>query len=247
MTSIAKCRLDLKNYCLRKLGYPALQINVTAEQIEDRIDDALYKYWDWHHDGSNREFLIVTLTSDNITKRLIELDPGVYTVQRMVTGSLTANSNNLEYQSFLQSIGSSLTNQYGGIVNYTVSESYISLLDDFFNRGKPVHYSFDQGILRIDSDMSSFSVGDTILLEVYRFTDPVQYRKVWNNSWLKDYTTSLIKKQWGQNLIKYNGVQLPSGITMDGRSIYSDALAEIQELETKLQSEESEPLGIFMG
>jgi hypothetical protein len=95
--------------------------------------------------------------------------------------------------------------------------------------------------------MDPFKAGDYLVLEVYRFSDPNTYRQTWNDLWLKEYTTALIKKQWGQNMLKYSGFTLPSGITLNGRDIYQDALTEIEQLEADLFSKESTPPDFFVG
>lgn len=208
------CRTDLKEYALRKLGYPALQINVTPEQIEDRIDNALDRYWEHHNEGNYRDYIYHILTQEEIDNKKILLDDWVYTVIRILPVGTLDSRINLEYVAFMQSLGAQFF-VIDGLASYTVAESYLSLVNDYFNRQKIVRFNHTHGYVFIHSSTTDFSEGDGIVLEVYRLSDPNEYRKTWNNSWLKEYTTALIKEQWGQNMLKYDGFQLPSGLTLN--------------------------------
>lgn len=210
------CREDLKSYALRKLGYPALQINVTPEQIEDRIDDTLKKFWEFHHDGSYIDFVARQLTQNEIDTKILVLDDWIYQVLGVVMIANDYSDFNLEYNAFMQNLGTQFLvygDGYppgGGIASYTVAQSYLSLVRDFFNREKRVQFNQSHGVLKIQSKIDPLVAGDYLVLETYRLTDPDDYRKTWDNQWLKDYTTALIKKQWGQNMLKYSGFTLPS-------------------------------------
>jgi hypothetical protein len=240
------CREDLKNWALRKLGAPVIQINITPQQIEDRIDDALAMFWEFHHEGSYRDFCYHILTADEISTRVIPVDEWVYSVLRVVPVGGIDSDVNLEYQSVMQNIGTQIIIWGEGLVNYTVSMSYLGLVYDFFKRQKIIDFTQTHNQIYIRSDMAEYQPGEVIVLEVYRFCDPNRFRETWNNSWLKDYTSALIKRQWGQNMLKYDGFTLPSGITLNGRDIYQDALTDIQELEAKLQSQETLPTDFFV-
>ena len=210
------CREDLKSYALRKLGAPVLQINVAPDQIEDRIDEALKKFWEFHHDGSYIDFVARQLTQNEIDTKMLILDAWIYQVLGIVMLANDYSDFNLEYNAFMQNLGTQFLvygDGYppgGGISSYTVSQSYLSLVRDFFNREKRVQFNQRHNTLRIHSKLDPLVAGDYVVLEVYRLTDPDYYRKTWNDQWLKDYTTALIKRQWGQNMLKYNGFTLPS-------------------------------------
>lgn len=247
ITQQTRFREDIKHWALRSLGAPALQINVAPEQIEDRIDEALHFYWRWHFDGHYRDYIMHEITQEELSTKNIVIDPWVYTITRILRLGGLGTSFNLEYQSFMQNIGQQVIVRGTGLVNFTVAQSYISLIDDFWRREKILDFNFSRGVLHIRSDMSQFQPGDIIAIECWRFCDPEEYPRVWNELWLKKYTAALIKKQWGQNMLKYDGFQLPSGITLNGRSIYEDANNEILKLEEDLQSKETLPPDFFVG
>lgn len=242
------CREDLKNYALRKLGAPVMQINVSPEQIEDRIDDALASYWEWHHEGSYHDFISRQLTQNEIDTREFVIDDWVYQVLGIMMLGNEYSQFNLEYTAYMQNLGNQFVVMNGsGVVSYTVAMSYLSMIRDFFSPEHRVQFNQNHNKIRIHSDLERFQAGDYLVLEVYRFSDPNTYRETWNDWWLKDYTTALIKKQWGQNMLKYSGFTLPSGITLNGREIYQDALADIQALDELLRTTESTPPDFFIG
>jgi hypothetical protein len=242
----ASCREDLIQYALRKLGHPAMQINVTPEQIYDRVDDALARYWEAHHEGSYRDFIKYQIQELDIANGYLPVDEWVYSVLRVIPIGGMYSPANLEYMSLMQSIGGSVANLSGGIVNYTVAMSYLSMINDFFNRQSMLRFNQRQNKVFFDTGLTNLVAGDFVVLEVYRFSDPNLFRETWNDQWLKGYTTALIKRQWGQNMLKYSGFQLPSGITLNGRDIYQDALGDLEALEAQLLSSETLPTDFFM-
>jgi hypothetical protein len=245
-------RDDLKQYCLRKLGAPVMQINVTPDQIEDCIDDALDSYWEWHHEGSFLDFVSRPLTQNEIDTKEFSVDPWIYQVLGIMMLGGHYSEYNLQYEAFMQGLGSQFIKLGGpqdgaGLVSYVVTQSYLSMVREFFMPEKRIQFNQNHDKIRIHSRMDDLKAGDYLVLEVYRFSDPNTYRQTWNDWWLKAYTTSLIKRQWGMNMIKYSGFQMPSGITLNGREIYQDALAEIEKLETQLITTESAPPDFFIG
>lgn len=240
------CRSDLKNYALRKLGYPVMTINVAPEQIEDRIDEALQMYWEFHRDGTYRDFLKYQLTQQNLDTKVIQVPDWVYSVIQILPLGSEYDQSNLEFMSFMQSLGTQVIIA-GGLSNYVISQSYMSLVRDFFSRERQIEFVQNHNEINIHSTLNGFSVDDYLIFEVYRLCDPMTYRKTWNDLWLKNYTTALIKRQWGQNMIKYDGFQMPSGITLNGRAIYDDALNDIELLKAELFSSEILPPDFFVG
>jgi len=89
-------------------------------------------------------------------------------------------------------------------------------------------------------------VGSYILVECYRALDPADAPRMYNETWIKHYTTALIKKQWAVNLKKFSGLQLPGGVSVDGPALYSEAVSEIKELEDEIMNK-SAPLDFFLG
>jgi hypothetical protein len=142
-----------------------------------------------------------------------------------------------------------LQNFAGDLAYYEQMQQYLSLLDMKLNGTPQVQFSRRQNRLYIFGDFADGDIqaGEYIIAEVYQIVDPDTHTSVYNDMWLKEYTTSLIKQQWGQNLIKFEGMQLPGGVTLNGRQIYDDASGEIAQLRENIRLEHELPADFFVG
>jgi hypothetical protein len=259
-------RQELKDYCLRKLGHPVLEINVDDDQIEDLIDDALQYYQEYHYDGVETMYLKHQITeddyerfndSDEITStdapdsaiwenrnNFIEVPDHVIGITKVFGVSSNWIRNDLfglSNQYFLMDIFSFSSGFAFGnfdMTNYYMIRQYFETLDMVVNTGALVQFRFNkrQDRLYIDIDKSRMKPGNYLLIECHRALNPEEWSQVYNDSFIKPYLTALIKRQWGQNLIKFNGVQLPGGVSLNGRQLYEDAQKEIDELMAKSSS-----------
>jgi hypothetical protein len=243
--AIITSRAGLIAYCLRSLGDPVIQINVAPEQIEDRVDEALAKFWDFHGDGSQRTFLSHKLTSKEITNKSIVIPDEVLSVVRVLPFNNSISSFNLQYQAFMTELLAPALK--GTTSNYLIAMEHLSTLQQIFNAEKGVRFNRITHLLTLDTDWSVLKVDDFIIIECFALIDPLDWTEIYNNQWIKEYTTALIKRQWGSNLSKYNGFQLPSGMTLDGATILQTALQEIEQLELELQTTWSLPLDFAVG
>ena len=241
-------RQTLIDYCLRALGEPVVEINVDDQQVEDRIDEAIEYYRLYHHDGIEKIYLKYLVTSDDVTQKSIPLTDLIYGVTRVfpiAAGTGTSKSIfDLQYQLRLNDLYD-LTST--SIIYYTQVMSHLALLDQTLN-GHPL-YRFNRltNRLYIDEDwVQNIPAGSYVLVECYRALDPSVVTRMYNEVWLKHYCTALIKKQWATNLKKFQGMQLPGGVTIDGDRLYSEASDEIKELENDIMSK-SAPLEFMMG
>lgn len=238
-------RQDFINYCLRQLGAPVIDINVAAEQVDDRVDDALQRFWEFHADGVQRQFIVYIITETDIRLKNIPITDNIISVIRLLPFQ-SQSTTGIDYQAFMTDI-LNLQVADGGVGGYVIAQSYLQMLNLYFNYEKPISFNRYTNTLRIDADWVNLHVGDPIVMECYAITDPEEHIRTWNDIWLKQYATALIKKQWGSNLIKYEGFQLPSGTTLNGRQFYDDAIAEIEKLETELRDVWELPLDFFTG
>ena len=157
---------------------------------------------------------------------------GVYKVFRF-DGSNTVSNNmfSVKYQLFLNDVAFNLG--YNGLLSYAMTKTYLSDIDFLLTTEKHIRFNQRMDRLYLDIDWESVTVGDWLILDCFRALDPNDYTRVWNDSFLKKYFTANLKKQWGQNLIKFQGVKLPGGVELDGRAIYEDGekdLAIIREM-----------------
>jgi len=149
------------------------------------------------------------------------------------SNTVTNNMFSVKYQLFLNDIyfwGST------ELLTYAMTKTYLEDIDFLLTTQKQIRFNQRQDRLYLDIDWSSVSVGDYFVIDCNRLMDPNDYSRVWNDSFLKKYLTSLIKRQWGQNLIKFQGVKLPGGIELNGRQIYDDAQKEIDVLMEKMSN-----------
>lgn len=240
-------REQLKEYCLRSLGDPVVQINVDDMQIEDRVDEALDYWRQYHWDGVEKLYLKHQVTAQDKTNKYIPIPDLVYGVNRVIPLSLQSSSKdlfNIQYQLRLHDLYD-LTST--SLIYYKTVMNHIALLDMELNGPQSFRFNRMSGKLHIELDWNSeVKVNDWIVVDCYRALDPVENTKVWNEAWLKHYTTALIKRQWATNIKKFSGIQLPGGVTLDGDKLYDEAVGEIKDLEDELKNK-SAPLEFFLG
>jgi hypothetical protein len=319
--AIPTSRETLKQYCLRDLGAPVIEINVDDDQLEDRIDQAL-QYWTlYHYEGIEEMYLkqqirasLITLVdpiaqnfhleekvtgvtsgatahvcnqsdvpstgtnllvknivgtfidgedivseTTNITtttvsievreydKRYVDLPDYVWGVTKILSIGQASSSKNifdLQYQLRLNDLYD-LTST--SIIYYKTVMNHLALLDFELNGPQSFRFNRISNRLYIDCNwQTDLILGDYIIVQGYRAEDPAQWTKVWNENWMKRYTTALFKRQWGTNMKKFGGLQLPGGVVLNGKETFDEANQEIQMLEDELQNK-SAPLNFFMG
>ena len=243
-------RQSLIDYCLRSLGHPVIEINVDEDQVEDRIDEALQLYQTYHADAVERVYLKHQITATDITNKYITLNNLVTSVIRVLPIRDLESTESLfdvEYQMHLNDIYS--LGFMGTLVNYEMSKQWLSLLDMVINDDdKQTNFEVHKNQLQINMDWGeSVREDDYIIVECYRILDPETYPNVYNDYFLKRYATALIKRQWGTNLIKFEGMQMPGGVTFNGRQMFDDATQELEKLEEEIRSNWEQPLDFYTG
>ena len=239
-------------YCKRRLGEPVLEINVDDDQVEDRVDEAIQYWQQYHSDAVYRTYVAYKVTDADITNKYIDLDDDVlYIVKMFGLGQpIRANTNmfDIKYQMMLNDIAD-MQNYAGDLAYYNQLQNYLSLLDMELNGVPQTTYVRHQNRLYIHGEFQQKDIlkDDYIIYEAYKTINTTTFTRVWNDSWLKLYATALIKEQWGINLMKFEGMQLPGGVVMNGRQYYDDAEAEKDELEEKIRLENELPPDFFIG
>ena len=245
-------RNKLIQYCKRKLGEPVIEVNVDEDQLEDRVDEALQYYQEYHSEGTFRAYLKHQVTADDVTNKYITIMDSVLYIKRLMpfVSNIRGSSSffDIKYQMMLNDIAD-MHNYVGDLAYYEQMQQYLSLLDMKLNGTPQVEYSRKEDRLYIFGDFADgdLKAGDFIVYEAYKIIDPASFTKVFNDMWLKEYTTALIKQQWGQNLIKFEGMQLPGGVTLNGRQIYDDATQDLERLREKLRLDHETPVDFFIG
>ena len=245
-------RATLIEYCKRRLGDPVLEINVDEDQLEDRVDEALQYYREFHSDATVRTYLKHQITAQDVTNEYITLANNIIFVSKMfpLQSSFQSSRNffDIKYQMMLNDIAD-LMNFAGDLAYYEQMQQYLSLLDMKLNGQPQVQFSRKQNRLYIFGDFQDDDIneGDYIVAEVYTEINDSDHTSIFNDMFLKEYTTALIMQQWGQNLIKFEGMQLPGGVILNGRQIYDDATGEIETLRQRVRDEHEFPPDFFVG
>jgi len=245
--AIPTTRAEFKEYCLRRLGKPVIEINVDEDQVEDRIDDALRYYWDYHFDGTEKLYYKHLVTETDKTNKYITVPEniiGVVNLFNIADPSIRSDDLfNIRYQIALNDL---YTLTSVSMVPYYMVMEHLSLISEMLVGKQLLRYNRHMNRLYIDMDWNSLS-NEYLLVEAYQIVDPTEYVDVWKDQWLMRYATALIKRQWGSNLTKFTGMQLPGGLTFNGEKIYNDAVAEITDLEDKMISSYSLPVMDMVG
>ena len=250
-------RQALIDYCLRRLGFPVIEINIDQDQIDDRIDDAIQYWQDYHFDGLQKVYYIKTITQTEITNKYVNLSNvrdaannaldivGVTRIFPINDSQATINMFDLRYQLRLNELYDFTSASY---VNYTLTQQHLRSLELLFTGEVPIRFQRHMQRLFIDWawGASEAPAGAIMVIECYANIDASVYNRVWNDMWVKNYATALIKRSWGNNLKKFSGLQLPGGVTLNGDKIYEEAIDEISKLEEQMESHYGAPLEFMM-
>ena len=246
--AIPASREQLKDWCLRELGFPVIEINVDDDQVEDRIDQAFQYYQQFHYDGVERYYMKYQITQDDKDNKYVPIPDTIIGVNRIFPiGSTNASVNmfDLRYQLRLHELYDFTSTSY---VNFVLTQQHIRTLDMLFSGETPIRFNRHTNKLFIDQNwISGVTVDEWIIIESFIIIDPNTYTKVYNDLMLKKLATAYIKKQWGSNMKKFGGMQLPGGITMNGQQIYNEAVDEIKDLEDRIRDTWEEPPQFLVG
>lgn len=241
-------KATFKEYCLRKLGKPVIEINVDDDQVDDRVDEALRYWYDYHFDGSERVYYKHAITETDVENKYITLPEniiGAVSIFSMGDPSIRSDDLfNIRYQIALNDLYT-LTNV--SLVPYYMVMEHLALMNELLVGKQPIRYSRHKDRLYVDMDWNTVAIGEFLLVEAYEVVDPETWTDAYNDRWLQNYATTLIKEQWGSNLTKFTGMTLPGGVQFNGEKIYDDAVAERRKLEDEMISSYSLPVLDMIG
>ena len=266
-------RETLKQYALRALGKPVIEINVEDDQVEDRIDEALQYFAQYHYDGTERMYLKYQITAADITRARSDetLSTVTDTADSTVTASFKEGKNYIPMPSNVMSVIKifpftdkaalnlfdvryqlRLNDLYDfsstSIIHYDMTLRHLDLLDHILVGERPIRFNQHKNRLYIDMDWQhDVKEGDFIVIECYRKLDGTTFTDVFDDIFLKKYLIQLVKRQWGSNLIKFQGVAMLGGVQMNGEQIYTQSLEEIQKLEEQIQLSYELPPNYMVG
>jgi len=317
-------RQGLIDYCLRRLGFPVIEINVDDDQVSDRIDDALQYFQEYHFDGVERMYLSHQLSTATIrvtgfstpsfaegemligetsgakcylhnidgTTLSVTKVKGTFLSNETITGQNSGLSRSLAVTNFytpgdiqngyipipdtvigiirvlpINGASSGLSNRNNmfdlmyqfrlndmynllgaDMIYYTQIKQHLSMLDMLLVGDRSIRYNRKMDKMFIDVNWDeTFEPGDYIMIECYRILDPTTYTQVYDDMFLKRYSTALIKRQWGENMKKFGGIQLPGGVILNGKEVYDEAVEEIATIENEMQLKSELPVDFMVG
>lgn len=236
-------REEFKENCLRALGKPVIKIDVTDEQLSDRIDDAIEMYQEYHFDGTNHVYYKHQITQEDKDNEYITLPSNVLGTVRIFPFHGMAYTGgdmfDIRYQIVLNDL---YQMTHTSMLPYVMTMTHLNAMQELLVGMTPMRYSKIDQKLHLDMDWDQSEVGHFLVVECYQVVDPDAYSKVWNDIWLKRYARALIKKQWGENLSKFVNVTLPGGVVMNGEQIQSRAEEDITKLERELEDKYFNPV-----
>ena len=273
--AIPTTKATFKSYCLRALGDGVIDINISDDQADDRIDEALQYFAQYHYDGIEKVYLKHLVTSAEVTRARSDASTtGTDTVDDTITATWKEGKNFIPLPSAVISVvqvwplsdtGAGSSNMFDvryqlrlnvmfdlsstSVMHYQMTMDNLDLIEHILVGETPIRFNQHQQRLYIDADWENDFTADVdyIIVECYRKLDPNTYTDIYDDIYLKRYATSLIKKQWGANLSKFNGVTMLGGVTMNGETLYTQALEEQNKLEEDIQLAFELPVNYMIG
>jgi hypothetical protein len=272
--AIPTTKATFKSYCLRALGYGVIDINVSDDQVDDRLDEALQYFAQYHYDGIEKMYLKHLLTSDEVTRARSDASTtATDTADSSITATWKEGKNFIPIPSSVVSVvqvfpftdtggGSSMFDiryqlrlndlfdfSSTSVIQYEMTMQNLDFLEHILVGETPIRFNQHQNRLYVDMDWANDITADVdyIIIECYRKLDPTTYTDIYDDIYLKRYATALIKKQWGANLSKFNGVTMLGGVTMNGETLYSQAQEEQNKLEEQIQLAFELPINYMIG
>jgi len=269
---IPSSKETLKDYCLRALGCGVIDINVSDAQIDDRLDEALQFFAQYHYDGIEKMYLKHQITAEDKTRALsnttttatdsadssvastflegnnfIPMPSAVVSVIQIFPFDSVATNNmfDIKYQMRLNDMHDFSSTS---VVQYQQTMQHLDFLSHILVGEKPVRFNQHQNRLYLDMDWTNdIETDEFIIIECYRKIDPATYGDLFDDIYLKRYATELIKRQWGANLSKFSGIAMLGGVTMNGGEIYQQAQEQLEKLEEQIKLSFELPIDIMVG
>lgn len=232
--AVPQSKAEFKNYCLRKLGAPVIEINVDDDQVDDRIDESLRFYWDYHFDGSEKVYYKYQITQIDKNNKYITMPDNIIGVVNIFPVGQALNTNNLFNIRYQIALNDLYTLTSVSMVPYYMALQHVQFLEQFLVGQQPLRYNRLVNKLYIDMDWNIINVNDYMIIEAYQIVDPNVYTKGFGERLLQNYATALIKEQWGSNLKKFEGMQLPGGLRFNGQQIFNEAIQERKAIEKEI-------------
>ena len=230
---IPQSRQDFKSFCLRQLGAPVIKINLSEDQIDDCVDQALYLYGEYHFDGSNKQYYKYQLTNTDIANGYITMPENTIGVIKIFPVGQSIGTNSLFNMRYQFIINDLYNFSNVSLVPYYMMMSHIQMMEEMLIGQKPIRYTRHENILYLDMDMSVVTANQWLIAECQMIIDPSIFADVWRDKWLQEYATAIMKRQWG-NVLSIYDVPMPGNMKINGQKVYADGVREVEKLEAQL-------------
>lgn len=245
---IPSTRDEFKEWVLRRLGHPVIEINVDEIQLDDRIDEAISEYQNFHGDAVERILLKHQITSGEIANNSIDIPEEVIGIVKIYPPTpLTGLTNvfNPQYEFKMNDFYSFVSTS---MIDYYLIQRHLNMIGNLMGTdGGSYRYTRYKNKLDINMDWSQVNAGDYLVIEANRVLNPTIYPLVWNDQWLRRYAVALVREQWANNLIKYIGLKLPGGVEINAQALMEQSLKELEILRQELQTTWSTPPYMIVG
>ena len=226
-------RQDFKNFCLRRLGAPVIKINLSEEQIDDAVDQALYQYALYHMDGAEKTYYKYQIQQADQDNGYIQMPENIIGAVKIFPVGQSIGTNSLFNMRYQFVINDLYNFSNVSLLPYYMTLSHVQLMEEMLVGQKAIRYSKTNNRLYIDMDWSIVTNNEWLIVEAYQVVDPDQFADVWGEKWLQDFATALMKKDWGHILSIYN-IPMPGNMQINGQKVYADAVREIEDLKKEL-------------
>jgi hypothetical protein len=253
--ALPKTRQEFKRYCLRKLGDGIAQINITPEQIDDRVDEAIQRFTLHHYNASAPCYVYYEITQEDIDNNYIQLSDEVISVRNVLRNRSSTSVYSTDHL-LTQNATGMIYGSGVDLVAYYVAQSHLSLIRNLFRADFRFNFNNITKQLTIGGDLyQAGTVSGGVIIDCVKRVngedlgdvDIPYFSKMWQEPWLQNYATCLMKIQWANNLRKFKDVKMLAGINLNVDDIEKSALEEFEKLEKQLLNEYSEPPDMFIG
>lgn len=245
--SLPISRQTFGEYCLRNLGAPVIQIEINDDQLDDRIDEALLFYGDYHFDASEKVYYKFLIDDQFMIDKIITLPENIIGVVNLFDVSASSASMDMFDVRYQIALNDLYTLTSVSLVPYYTAMMHIETIKQVLIGSAPIRFTRHRNICNVDIATSRLAVGQYLMLECYQVIDPDTYTNVWADRWLQKYATQLLKRQWGMNLKKYGNVQIISGTTFSAQAMYDEADAAIKAMEERVVHDFALPCSYELG
>lgn len=244
--AVPTTRQQFADYVLRKLGYPVIEVEVTGEQVDDRIDEGLKRYWQYHHDGTQRVYLDHVVDASTIANKYVTVGPEITGVVAIFDVGFPGYTSgdillNIPFQIFASDL-QNIMSLSSSVSNYVLLRVQLNTMAEFLLGKQLIRFNQHVNRVYLDVDEAKLKVGQHLVIEAWSRVSPEEYPDVWGDVWLGRYVTELTRLQWAVNLGKYANIKLPGGVVMNSGEMQNLALSKIQALEEELWNSSTPPL-----